>query len=88
MGRNTTRRNEYIKLKRNEEYYNSDEFYTMLDEAIIEYNKAINENNLEAKSKWQELILRKLIDKSTNSIMIKQYNTHNFKEVNRKLYEI
>ena len=73
MGRNTTRRNEYIKLKRNEEYYNSDGFYTMIDDAVIEYNKAIHENNLESKAKWQELILRKLTDKSTNSIMIKQY---------------
>jgi len=64
----------YIREVKNKSFYDSEEYRKLLDDAITEYNRALEEGDLEKIEKWKELILKWIINKETNRFMLMQVN--------------
>jgi hypothetical protein len=62
----------YITALKNKQFYESDEYRMLLNDAIKEYNKAFMAEDREAINKWKELILKWLNNKETNRFMLMQ----------------
>ena len=62
----------YVTALKNKQFYESDEYRMLLNDAIKEYNKAFMAEDREAINKWKEFILKWLNNKETNRFMLMQ----------------
>jgi hypothetical protein len=63
----------YIKALQNKDFYTSDEYRMLLQDAIDQYNKAIENKDQAAIDKWKDYVLKWLEKKETNRFILMQY---------------
>jgi hypothetical protein len=63
----------YSNAVKNQFFYQSDEYRTLIQDGINEYNKALDAGDRENVEKWKDFVLKWLEKKETNRFVLMQY---------------
>lgn len=63
----------YVKEKKNEFFFKSQEYADLMTEMITDYNNALKTGNIDQAEKSKNLVMKWINKKETNRLMIMQF---------------